>query len=69
MNNVFCFFFFLQCVRLWQPASKTECEMQNQVVALRKEKQTINMTDEFAKYAKIERKINKLMEEIQKSGK
>ena len=46
-----------------------EKSLHETIVDLKSELRKISMMDEFAKYAKIERKINKLTEERKKHGK
>ncbi|CAM1305338.1 Uncharacterised protein g4010 [Pycnogonum litorale] len=44
--------------------SEAETKIRRQITHLKAEMQSINMVDEFAKHAKIQRKINKLNEEL-----
>lgn len=43
--------------------------LQRQVYDLKAELGTINMVDEFAKYAKIQRKLNKAVDELKNQSK
>ena len=47
-------------------SSDEEEDLRRQLKTLQAELRTINMSDEFAKYAKTERKINRLKDEITK---
>ena len=47
-------------------SSDEEEDLRRQLKTLQEELRTINMSDEFAKYAKTERKINRLKDEITK---
>jgi len=53
-------------VLLLHPKSGEESDLEQQVSQLQRDKLLINMTDEFAKYAKTERKINKINEQLKK---
>ena len=46
-----------------------EVDLRRQLIEMQKELATINMVDQFAKYAKLERKINRLKEELSKISK
>ena len=46
-----------------------EGDLRRQLIEMQKELATINMVDQFAKYAKLERKINRLKEELSKISK
>lgn len=49
--------------------SSKEISLKEQLTQLRSDIKTVNMVDEFAKYAKIQRKINKLSDELKLIGK
>lgn len=63
---LFCLFFnssfWLQILKLTSYSSKV-VNLQNQILQLEGEKQQISMVQQFAKYSKIERRINKLKQE------
>ncbi|XP_069134259.1 guided entry of tail-anchored proteins factor 1-like isoform X2 [Argopecten irradians] len=48
--------------------SDEELNLRSQVKELKTEQDTISMTDEFAKYAKIQRRIDKLMSQVKESN-
>ncbi|XP_074601800.1 guided entry of tail-anchored proteins factor 1-like [Brevipalpus obovatus] len=48
--------------------SELESNLRKQITELKTELGTINMTQEFVKYAKIQRKINKMIEELKNQG-
>jgi len=55
-------------VQILSPQSQHELSLIQQLKDLRKQKSEINMTDEFARYAKCERKITKLTDELKALG-
>ena len=48
--------------------SGAEADKLKEVVQLRKEMSQLNMVDEFAKYAKIQRKVNQLTADLERTG-
>ena len=48
--------------------SEKDTNLKKQIGELKKEQDAINMMDEFAKHAKIQRKINKFTEELKSSS-
>lgn len=56
----------IQMMELVVERSDEEQDMQRQLTTLKEELAKISIQDEFARYAKTERKINRLTEEIKK---
>ncbi|KAG8450201.1 hypothetical protein GDO86_002731 [Hymenochirus boettgeri] len=50
--------------RLLQKDAAQEYSMRSEIQSMRQELSTISMMDEFAKYARLERKINKLTDQL-----
>jgi len=48
--------------------SKQETVLQNEILAIRREMTHISMIDEFAKYARLQRQLNKIQEELKRRG-
>lgn len=59
---------FLQVLQVISQESELESNLRRQVCDLRAELGGISIVDEFAKYAKIQRKINKMSEELSHQG-
>ncbi|CAN0221840.1 unnamed protein product [Lampetra planeri] len=54
-------------VRLTQPDSGRELELREELRKMRRELATISVMDEFARYARLERRINKASDELKTS--
>ncbi|KAG8428949.1 hypothetical protein GDO86_018751, partial [Hymenochirus boettgeri] len=54
--------------RLLQKDAAQEYSMRSEIQSMRQELSTISMMDEFAKYARLERKINKLTDQLKTHG-
>ncbi len=61
--------FLIQVVHLVVQEDDQEKDLRNQLKNLFAELKSLNMVDQFAKYAKTERKINRLKEELSKISK
>ncbi|XP_071455398.1 guided entry of tail-anchored proteins factor 1-like [Hetaerina americana] len=48
--------------------SKEEIILQNDAISLKKEMDAISMVDEFSKYAKLQRRLNKIKDELKQKG-
>uniref|UniRef100_S4RSP1 Guided entry of tail-anchored proteins factor 1 n=2 Tax=Petromyzon marinus TaxID=7757 RepID=S4RSP1_PETMA len=59
--------FALLVVRLTQPDSGRELELREELRKMRRELATISVMDEFARYARLERRINKASDELKTS--
>lgn len=51
-----------------QKDAEQESEMRVEVQEMKKEQDSINMMDEFARYARLERKINKMTDKLKSHG-
>jgi hypothetical protein len=47
---------------------KEERLLQNEILVLQREMACISMTDEFAKHARLQRRLNKIQEELKSRG-
>lgn len=52
-----------------QKDAEREREMRTEIHQMKKEHSSISMMDEFARYARLERKINKMTDQIKMHGK
>lgn len=52
-----------------QKDAKQESEMRTEIQQMKKEQSSISMMDEFARYARLERKINKTTDKLKTHGK
>ncbi|KAM9321399.1 guided entry of tail-anchored proteins factor 1 [Gastrophryne carolinensis] len=50
--------------RLLQKDADQECQMRSEIQSMRQELSSISMMDEFARYARLERKINKMTDKL-----
>jgi hypothetical protein len=48
--------------------SKQERILQNEILVIRREMVCISMIDEFAKHARLQRRLNKVQEEVKSRG-
>lgn len=51
-----------------QKDAEQESEMRAEIQEMKKEQSSISMMDEFAKYARLERKINKMTDKLKTHG-
>ncbi|CDQ69581.1 unnamed protein product [Oncorhynchus mykiss] len=54
--------------KVFQKNVEDEIEMRAAIQAMKKELSSINMMDEFARYARLERKINKMTDKLKTYG-
>jgi hypothetical protein len=48
--------------------SKQELSLQNEILVIQREMAHISMIDEFAKYARLKRRLNKVQEDLKSRG-
>lgn len=51
-----------------QKDAEQESEMRSEIQEMKKEQASISMMDEFARYARLERKINKMTDKLKTHG-
>lgn len=61
--------FLLKLLTFFGAANKDELDLMSQVTELKKQMSRINMVDEFAAYARLQRQSNKLRDQIKSRGK
>lgn len=61
--------FLFQIFRLLQKDAEHESLMRSEIQNMKQELSTISMMDEFARYARLERKINKMTDKLKTHGK
>lgn len=61
-------FLFLQMLRAIGGEGSAERQMRQEVVKLRQQLQSISMVDQFATYARVQRKINTLNQQYKDKG-
>lgn len=61
--------FPLQLTKMVQKDAEQESEMRAEIHEMKKEQSSISMMDEFARYARLERKINKTTDKLKTHGK
>lgn len=54
--------------RVVQKDAEQESEMRAEIQEMKKEHSSISMMDEFARYARLERKINKMTDKLKTHG-
>lgn len=54
--------------RLLQKDAEQEAQMRAEIQDMKQELSTVNMMDEFARYARLERKINKMTDKLKTHG-
>uniref|UniRef100_A0A672RVX2 Guided entry of tail-anchored proteins factor 1 n=1 Tax=Sinocyclocheilus grahami TaxID=75366 RepID=A0A672RVX2_SINGR len=55
--------------RVFQKDADQETEMRTEIQNMKMELSTVSMMDEFARYARLERKINKMTDQLKTLGK
>lgn len=73
MNQQFCLLSnslsaSFQLSKMVQKDAEQESEMRTEVQEMKKEQASISMMDEFARYARLERKINKMTDKLKTHG-
>lgn len=58
----------LQMSRVLQKDAEQESQMRAEIQDMKQELSTVNMMDEFARYARLERKINKMTDKLKTHG-
>ena len=61
--------FLCQLSRVFQRNAEQEVEMRGKIQDMKKELSSISMMDDFARYARLERKINKMTDQLTTFGK
>lgn len=69
INVVTVFFSSLKLSKMVQKDAEQESEMRAEIQEMKKEQSSISMMDEFARYARLERKINKMTDRLKTHGK
>ena len=54
--------------RVLQKDAEQESQMRAEIQDMKQELSTVNMMDEFARYARLERKINKMTDKLKTHG-
>lgn len=54
--------------RVLQKDAEQESQMRAEIQGMKQELSTVNMMDEFARYARLERKINKMTDKLKTHG-
>lgn len=57
-----------QMSRVLQKDAEQESQMRAEIQDMKQELSTVNMMDEFARYARLERKINKMTDKLKTHG-
>lgn len=57
-----------QMSRVLQKDAEQESQMRAEIQGMKHELSTVNMMDEFARYARLERKINKMTDKLKTHG-
>lgn len=57
-----------QISRVLQKDAERESQMRAEIQDMKQELSTVNMMDEFARYARLERKINKMTDKLKTHG-
>lgn len=57
-----------QISRVLQKDAEQESQMRAEIQGMKQELSTVNMMDEFARYARLERKINKMTDKLKTHG-
>lgn len=62
------FFSPLKLSKMVQKDAEQESDMRAEIQEMKKEQSSISMMDEFARYARLERKINKMTDKLKTHG-
>lgn len=62
-------FNYLQAISKYEILSENEAEKVAKAVEIKEEMKQISMVDEFAKYAKLQRKLNQITLDLESTGK
>ena len=69
MSFLICVCWNIQLSKIIQKDAEQEREMRAEIQDMKREHSSISMMDEFARYARLERKINKMTDKLKTHGK
>lgn len=67
-TGLFVCFFSFKLSKMVQKDAEQESEMRAEIQEMKREQSSISMMDEFARYARLERKINKMTDKLKTHG-